>query len=154
MAFTYNSSPGTATASGRRDAVRLLIGDTDTNDQQLQDAEIDFTLSETNDAIYRAAAQAARMIAGLYARRVDTSFNSLDTSYAQRQEHYHKLAEKLDRMAKRRGGLGMPVAGGISIDEMDNVEDDSDRPDPAFRRSQFRNPPDTDGSDDWWKYHR
>lgn len=154
MTWTYSSSPDTGTADGRRDAVRLLVGDTDTNDQQIQDEEISFALSEANDNVYRAAAQVARFIAGLYARRVDTSFDSLDTSYAQRQEHYHKLAEKLDRMAKRKGGLGMPSAGGISVSDMDSVEDDSDRVEPAFRRNQFRNPPDTDDVDSWWKYHR
>lgn len=138
MAWTYGESPGTDTDSGRRDAVRLLIGDTDTNDQQLQDAEVDFALSQANNAVYSAAAIAARAIAGKYGRLVDTSFDSVKTSYSQRRDQYLVLAQNLEKQAKKYGSLGVPVAGGISISDMDSVEEDDDRPKPAFRRGQFR----------------
>lgn len=150
LAFTYNANPGTKTDSGRRDFVRLLIGDTDSNDQQLQDAEVDAALAQANDRIYGGASIAAYMIAGLYARRVDMDFEGLSASYAQRQKHYNQLAVKFEAQDKKRGGgLGKPLVGGISIDEMDSVEDNEDRPDPAFRRNQFRNPDeDVDDRDD------
>jgi hypothetical protein len=37
MAWSYDETDlGTTTASGRLNSVRLLLGDTDTNDQQVQ----------------------------------------------------------------------------------------------------------------------
>lgn len=149
MAWTYNNAPGTSSATGRRDAVRWLVGDTDTSDQQVTDEEVTFALSEAGDNVYSAAALVARGIAGKYARLVDNSFETVDTSYSDRQKHYQQLATKLEQEARSRGGrLGTPVAGGISIDTMDSVEDDSDRPDPAFTRRQHRNPPDDIGDED------
>lgn len=156
MAWTYSSAPGTSTASGRRDAVRMLVGDTDTNDQQIQDEEIAFALDQAGDGVYQAAAIAARAIAGKYARRVDTDFETVSASYSQRQKHYLSLAVKLDRQAiLQGGGIGTPVMGGISESEMDSVEDDDDRVESAFRRKQFRNPPEVDDDEQsWWEFHR
>lgn len=156
MAWNYDSAPGTSTADGRRDAVRLLIGDTDTNDQQIQDEEITFALDEASDGVYQAAAIVARAIAGKYARRVDTDFETVSASYSQRHKHYLDLAARLDRQAVLQGGgIGTPLIGGVSESEMDSVEDDDDRVEPAFRRKQFRNPPDVDDDEQsWWHYHR
>ena len=40
MTWTYGGAPGTTSSATRRDAVRLLVGDTDTTDQQVSDEEI------------------------------------------------------------------------------------------------------------------
>jgi len=45
----------TTTASGRLNSVRLLVGDTDTSDQLVQDEEINFALAQANDNVYYAA---------------------------------------------------------------------------------------------------
>lgn len=149
MTWTYSNSPGTDTAAGRRDAVRALVGDTDTNDQQITDEVIAFFLSQSSDDVYSAAALSARSIAGLYARQVDADFEGVSSKYSQLRDNYYELATRLDRQAKKYGavGLGVPVAGGISISEIDSVEENDDRPDPFFRRRQFRNPPELDGED-------
>ena len=48
MAWSYDATDlGTSTASGRLNSVRLLVGDTDTNDQQVQNEEITFALAQT-----------------------------------------------------------------------------------------------------------
>jgi hypothetical protein len=158
MAWTYSATPGTSTADERRDSVRLLVGDTDTNDQQLQDAEIAFFLAQTNDAIYAAAAQAARTLAAKYARLVDTSVESVRVQYSKRREQYDAIAVQMERLDKKFGaGLGTPLAGGISISEMDSADDDSDRPRPRFERGMFNAPGDADDGrdvDSWWEYHR
>jgi hypothetical protein len=151
MTWTYDGTPGTDTAAKRRDAVRVLVGDTDTNDQQIQDEEIEFALSQNSKNVYFAAAQTARMIMGLYSRRVDSDLEGVSADYSDRIEHYRRLAVALDKQAKSKGGaLGTPKAGGISIDAMESAKDDSDRPDPAFKRNQFKNPPDTT-YDDYWR---
>lgn len=142
MTWTYGEAPGTSTADERRDAVRLLIGDTDTTDQQVQDSEISFALLETSDEIYGAAALMARTLASKFAREVDVTFDAVRDSNSQRADAYHKLAVRLDKKASTAGGgLGVPAAGGISIADIDGVEDNPDRPDPAFKRRQFANPP-------------
>jgi hypothetical protein len=132
------------------DRVRLLVGDQDTTDQLLSDDEYVFALSEAGDNKYRAASILCHALAGKFARRVDTSFEGVSADYSQRQEHYTKLAIRYERQANRIGGLGSPKAGGVSIDAMDSAEDDSDRPDPSFKRNQFKNPPDTT-YDDYWR---
>jgi hypothetical protein len=143
MTWTYEGAPGTTTSATRRDAVRLLVGDTDTTDQQVTDEEIAFALSQTSDDIYNAGALMCRTIAGKYSRLVDTSIESVSSSYSQRAKQYSELAVRLVKEGKRLGsvGLGVPVAGGMSISEMAGVEDDTDRVPSAFRVDQFSNPP-------------
>ena len=45
MAWSYDPTDlNTTTASGRLNTVRLLVGDTDTTDQQVQNEEVTFSL--------------------------------------------------------------------------------------------------------------
>ncbi len=142
MTWTYGSSPDTSTADGRRDAVRLLIGDTDTSDQQIQDEEVSFFLSQASNKVYSAAALAARAVASKYSRLVNTEFDEVSTDYSDLQKHYTTLAYRLEEQANSYEGASLGVkAGGISIAAMDAVEENTDRPEPAFKRNQFRNPP-------------
>lgn len=125
MAWTY--TPDFTTA---RDQIRLLIGDTNTNDQQLQDAEIAYLVTE-NGGVYSAAAAAARTIAAKYARMVDLEVRGLQKqSLAQRQQHYADLAGQLTQKSARAGA--MPYAGGISVADKQTQEQDTDRVKPYF----------------------
>ena len=73
MAWSYDPTDlDKDTASGRLNTVRLLVGDTDTSDQQAQNEEITFALSETNNNVYYAASWVARTVASQYARKVNT----------------------------------------------------------------------------------
>ena len=143
MTWTYGGAPGTTTSATRRDAVRLLVGDTDTTEQQLTDEEIAFGLLQASDDIYNASALLCRALSGKYARLVDTSVESVSSSYSQRAKQYAELAVRLTKEGKKLGsvGLGVPVAGGMSISEMEGVETDTDRVPSAFRVDQFSNPP-------------
>lgn len=147
MAWTYDNSPGTDTAAERRDSVRLLIGDTDTNDQQVTDEEIAFFLSQVSNRIYNAAALSCRAISAKYSRLVDTTFDEVSTDYSDRSKHYRELALVLEEQAKKYDGKSLRAfAGGISeavIEAKDRLED---RPLPAFRRNQFRNLPSEEDS--------
>ena len=45
MSWSYDPTDlNTTTASGRLNTVRFLVGDTDTNDQKVQNEEIEFSL--------------------------------------------------------------------------------------------------------------
>jgi hypothetical protein len=121
------------------DAVRFLIGDTATP-PELSDAEIQFALDQ-NANVYAAASICARALSARYARQVDTRFETIESKYSQLRDSYEQLARSLDVQAKRRGGMGLPVAGGISNAEVETVQNDPDRVKPFFKENLFNNPP-------------
>lgn len=130
MAFTYDQTNlDTETESGRLNVVRLLLGDTDAEDPQLQDEEIQFSLSVTSDNYYSAASKSARYIAAKYARLVDTDLNGqLAEKYSQLQEHYANLATTLDEEdSSSNATLGIS-SGGVSKIDMEMVRCLPDRP--------------------------
>ena len=150
MTFTYDVDDlGTTTASGRRNAVRFLVGDTDSTDVQVQDDEITFALAQSSDNVYEAGAYCCRAIAAKYSRRVDTELDgALSASYSDLHAHYMALAENLEAESKKQSGLGIK-AGGLSKADISVVRQDTDRVPPSFRRDRFRNPPNYDGSADY-----
>lgn len=99
MTWTYDSAPGTTTAAGQRDAVRLLVGDTLSSDPQVTDEEIAFALLEAGDNVYGAGSWIAQAIAGKYARRVSMSADGVSQQFSQRQKHYADLADSLRKRA-------------------------------------------------------
>lgn len=132
MTWTYNSSN---VASSGRSWIRLRIGDTSSGNQLLQDEEIDALLSGEGNKYY-AAALAAESLGASNANKVDKTVGKLRIALAKASEHYFSLAERLRREADMRVA---PFAGGISQDDKDTTEDDSDRVDPAFARGAFDN---------------
>ena len=126
MTWTYSSTDLSTDLA----KVRLLIGDTDTNDQQLTDEEIDFF---TDDAasVYHAAASGCEALAAQYARRADKSIGQVSLHASQRQTHYHDLAAALRQRALTSVEL-VPYAGGISVGDKTAVEQESDRTKPQF----------------------
>ena len=56
MAWTYDpTNLDKSTAAGRLNVVRFLVGDTEATKPQVQDEEINFGLSESQDDVYYAA---------------------------------------------------------------------------------------------------
>jgi len=140
MAFSYDETNlSTDTAAGRLNAVRLLVGDTDTSDPQSQDEEIVFALAQNGDNVYLTASWIARSIAAKYARLVDTDLDGqLSEKYSQLQTHYKGLSDTLEYQGKTTsGGLGF-VAGGLSRARMKAVESNTDRKGSRIKRDQFR----------------
>ena len=63
MSFSYDDTDLTTdTASGRLNATRLLLGDTNSSDPQVQDAEVNFALLQNGDNVYFSAAWLARCL--------------------------------------------------------------------------------------------
>lgn len=153
MAWSYDPTDLTTdTVSGRLNSVRFLIGDNDTNDQQLQDEEIQFALAQSGDNIYSAGAWSSRALANKFARLVNIDLDGqLAAEYSDLTSQYLQLADSLEYQAKKvSGALGM-VAGGISKTDMRLARQAPDRVKPSFRRNQFDNPPDDgDYNYDYW----
>lgn len=95
MAWTYGGDP----AANSRDKVRFLIGDTDTLNQLLQDAEITFLLNQWNSDAYVAAAHACDALAAKFAAKSDYSRSvgdlSISTQYGQQADRYRQLGAQL-----------------------------------------------------------
>lgn len=114
MAWSYSGDP----SSSSRDEVRFLIGDTDADDQLLQDSEVDYLVSVSPDGSghnYLAASAACDAIAARYAKQISKSVGSLSIQLSEKYQHYKELADTLYDMATK-GALarkpGPPRLGG------------------------------------------
>jgi hypothetical protein len=143
MAWSYDPTDlDTSTSPGRLNSVRLLVGDTDTTDQQVQNEEITFALTETANNIYAAASWVARTIASQYSRRVNTTLDgALSADYTDLAAQYFKLAEDLEYRGKTNGAVLGVAAGGLTISDINAVRANTNRVEGSFRRDRFRNPP-------------
>jgi len=143
MSWSYDSSDlNTTTASGRLNTVRLLVGDTDTADQQVQNEEITFALGESGDNVYYAAAWAARAISSKYSRQVTTSLDgALKADYSDLAKQYRSLADSLEYQGKTSGAAVGILAGGITKSRVEAVRANTNRIEGSFRRDRFKNPP-------------
>jgi hypothetical protein len=149
MAWSYDESDLETTSTfGRINAVRLLVGDTDSNEQQVQNEEIVFALTQTNNNVYYAGAWCARVIAAKYSRKVTTSIdNAISADYSDLATQYQKLAESLEYQGKKSGAVVGIKAGGITKSGIDAIRANTNRITPSFRRDRFRNPPSYSGED-------
>lgn len=94
--------------------VRFLIGDTDTNDQLVQDEEINAILAVTTN-VKRAASRVLRSIAARWARDVDIAGEGLSERGSQRVTAWRNLADELETEADSESPnvsiAGVRVAG-------------------------------------------
>ena len=143
MAWTYDVSDlGTDTASGRLNSVRLLVGDTETLDQQLQNEEIVFALAQNTDNVYLTASWLAKVLASKFSRLVDTQLDgALQAKYSDLAKRYTELSDTLEYQGKKIGGGLGAVAGGMTITGINAVRANENRVMPSFRMDRFRNPP-------------
>ena len=147
MSWSYDPTDlNTTTDSGRLNTVRLLVGDTDTDQQKLQNEGITFSLSQTNQNVNSAASYLATTLASKYASKVTQELDGqLMSHYSDLYKHYKSLADRLDSHAKKVGAQIGIKAGGISKTRIEVVRSDTDRVKPSFRRDRFKNLPDSDG---------
>jgi len=123
--------------------VRLLIGDTDTARQQLQDEEIAYVLYQQPVVNY-AGADCADILAAKYAFQVSTVNGALRITASQRQEQYAALAKRLrangpgDTAGGVNGGaiLAEAYVGGLSKGENEEYREDSDNVLPSISVGQ------------------
>jgi hypothetical protein len=143
MAWSYSATDlNTTTSSGRLNTVRLLVGDTDTLDQQVQNEEITFGLAENNNNIYLAASWIAKAISSKYARLVTTKLDgALSANYSDLAKQYQSLADQLEYQGKTNGASVGVIAGGITKSGIEAVRANTDRIEGSFRRDRFKNPP-------------
>ena len=143
MSWSYDPTDlNTTTSSGRLNTVRLLIGDTDTLDQQVQNEEIMFALSENSNNTYYAGAWACRTLASKFSRMVTTQLDgALSANYSDLMQNYQQMADNLEYQGKTSGAALGVRAGGLTKTAVEAVRANTDRIEGSFRRDRFKNPP-------------
>lgn len=132
MTWTYDAATfSESSATGRRNIVRLVIGDTNTNEQQLQDEEIDYFLDSVDDSVYQACLRAVRALIAKYSREGDIWMGHTRVERSQRVRNYRTLLEKLETDGSQV--IAEMYAGGLSISEKTDLAEDSDAVQPAFK---------------------
>jgi hypothetical protein len=129
MSWNYNVAD---LGTNQKDQIRFLIGDTNTNDQQLQDEELQFSLT-IRSSIWGAAATCCESISANLSRKADTTTGELRTLYSSLSRAYHARSMAYESKSVEMGGA-LPFAGGISIAQKILAETDPDRVQPAFSR--------------------
>ena len=146
MVWSYGGQPDQSPV----DALRLLIGDTDTTDPLLQDEEIGAFLTTygINPATlptppYFAAAAACEAVAAKFARGADKTVGRLGIKSSQSAIAYERRAVLLRKRGLIEGVS--PYAGGISVAQKQAEVADGDRVRPAFTTTLMDFPGDTPG---------
>jgi hypothetical protein len=127
MTWSYSGDP----ASSDRDAIRFLIGDTDTDDQLLSNEEIDYCITQGGPSVYQAAHDCAYAIASKFSRMATSkSVGDMSLSYSDRAQAYFTLANELLELGARRE----PPTPWISPE---NIEHASDKTVPPNNGTEF-----------------
>lgn len=150
MTWSYSEdSLDTTTAVGRLNVVRLLIGDTDSTDQLIQDEEITFSLTQASNNVYYAGSWCASAIAAKFSRRVTTELDGqLKEDYSDLAKQYHKLSGSLRQDGAKYNGSALGLTfGGTTVSAIDAVREQTNRVKPAFTKDQFRIDDTVDGYD-------
>jgi hypothetical protein len=134
VSWSYSGNPATSNL----DRVRFLIGDTDTNDQQLSDEEINALLVENHNNPYLAAVNCCRALEAQYARKVTKSMGDISIQYDQLTKHYSDLARSLTMKATL--AAIPPYSGGISVSDKRIDAQNTDLVQPRFRRGMHDEP--------------
>lgn len=127
MTWTYNAI---GAASGNRDKVRFLIGDTDVVDQLLQDEEIELALT-LGGGVQSAAAISCDSLAARFSRECDMTVGPLSRSAGQRATAYAERAKMLRVQQVALGGAEIFI-GGISVSDKETLSADTNAVQPEF----------------------
>jgi len=134
MTWVYTGNP----LSSTKDEVRYLVGDTDRDDQLVQDEEIAYALSVEGSTL-RAAVRVARSIAARYARIVEKQVGDLKIKSGEKYKNYLEIMKSLENEAAGSIPGASPFAGGISKAQKETLESDSDRVEPSFGKGMMDN---------------
>lgn len=134
VSWTYNPEQLATSALFQ---VRLLVGDTDINDQLFQDGEINHYISRNPNSVTLAAAEVCEGISAKFARWTDASVDGVSESASQKSERYSARAKELKQDAY---SLALPVFGGITVAQQQAADQNTDMVQPSFKIGENDNP--------------
>jgi len=140
MTWTYSGNPADST----KDAVRFLVGDTDTTDQLITNEEITYLIAQ-HGVVNRVASETARAIAAKFARLMNRTIGGLSADFSAKYRQYLELADNL--LSKDELSPVSPYISGFSRSAKEAVELDTDR-EPTFSRKGIMDNPRSQPSDE------
>lgn len=117
MTVTYDPTDLTE-ETGQINIVRLMLGDTDIDNAELQDEEIQFYVDKSPDNLYLVASFGASAIASKYAGYVTTELDgALSADYSDLYDRYQNLSTQLRTDGQKHSGSAFGLyLGGVSTD--------------------------------------
>ena len=137
--WTYDTENlTTADEDGRKNIVRLLIGDTDSNDPQLQDEEILFALSSNKGNPDVAAIFAVNAIISKYARLVNIELDeAIREDYSDLIDNYKGLLSSLQKKVRLSNNSIRIYATGLTHTDFEEAWSDPNRVKPGIKQGQW-----------------
>lgn len=145
--MTWNYLPqSTLALTSNKDQVRIIIGDTDKKEQLLQDEEINLIIDLkaagetvdqtiiTNAAIYCLGALVAK-----FSRLGKIKIGDISSDGSTIAAQFRKRIEDLEE-EKSSGSFALPIFGGLSLAEKQDLSADSDGVQPFFSRAMKEDP--------------
>lgn len=126
------------TNEGRKNIVRLLVGDTDQLDPQLSDEEIEFALSSNTNKIYSAAVLVVSSILSKYARLVNVELDeAIREDYSDLVDNYTRLRKELAAKGRFSGGGIRISATGLTHTQFEAADADPNRVRPGIEQNKW-----------------
>lgn len=115
MSFSYSGDPATST----KDAIRFLVGDTDSTEWFITNEEIEWLVVqwENKNSVYWTASMVAEAIAAKFSREVTTNSDSQTVNTSELQQKYLDLAVRLRAQHQTLLSGGSVDVGGINAGE-------------------------------------
>ena len=137
--WTYNArNLSTNSDDGRKNIVRLLTGDTDSNDPQLQDEEILFALSSNKDKPEAAAIFAINAIISKYARLVNIELDeAIREDYSDLIDNYKGLLSGLEKKMRFSNNSIRIYATGLTVTDFEEAWSDPNRVKPGIEQGRW-----------------
>ena len=132
MSWSYTADP----LNNSVDELRLLIGDTNSSDPQLQDEEIQYFLTKYPSTSQASVAAVTNLIAK-YSRLSDETTAELSIKWSQKAQAYRRLKDDLSDPVTSSSPVSF--GGGISITDIDTRTSNSDRFDETFQIGMHKN---------------
>lgn len=134
MGWTYNLAE---LATNEIYQVRAEIQDTDPRDQQLQDEEIAYAISQERN-MWAASARCAEQIGRKVLRKADVKLGrSMQVTYTKMADQWFQMARMLRAKAM---GTVVPYVGGMSVTDKIGIAENLDLVSPSFTRTMQENP--------------
>jgi hypothetical protein len=121
-----------------RDAVRLLIGDTNSKDQLLLDIEIEYFLAQYTNAVLQTSIRCCEAIWAKFSRMADEAAGPVKINYSQKAKGAQAMMDSLRRRLAIDGDL-TAYAGGLSKADKQTTSADTDRVKPDFSKHMMEN---------------
>jgi hypothetical protein len=121
------------------DTVRFLIGDTDSSDKQLADAEILWYLSSTNGNVYQAGARACGQLGAKYSRLAGISRTVGDLSISRSQNAQADAYAALAVSILAQGDMAAPPMPIVNADNLKSTAERQPGTNTDFTIGQFDN---------------